>query len=66
MIAQLAKEMGILTVAVVTKPFKFEGPQRLQRGQHQREVEHPPKDAGRLFVAVHGLVDDHAVSYNFV
>lgn len=31
--AQLAKEMGILTVAVVTKPFRFEGPQRLRRAQ---------------------------------
>ncbi|MBP6911155.1 cell division protein FtsZ [Patescibacteria group bacterium] len=27
-IAQIAKEMGILTVAVVTKPFSFEGKQR--------------------------------------
>ncbi len=27
-IARLAKEMGILTVGVVTKPFKFEGPKR--------------------------------------
>ncbi len=27
-IAQAAKEMGILTVAVVTKPFDFEGPRR--------------------------------------
>ncbi|MCX6807209.1 MAG: cell division protein FtsZ [Patescibacteria group bacterium] len=27
-IAQLAKEMGILTVAVVTKPFSFEGPKK--------------------------------------
>ena len=27
-IAQIAKEMGILTVAVVTKPFDFEGPHR--------------------------------------
>ncbi len=27
-IAKLAKEMGILTVGVVTKPFKFEGPKR--------------------------------------
>ena len=27
-IAKLAKDMGILTVAVVTKPFFFEGPQR--------------------------------------
>lgn len=29
-VAQLAKEMGILTVAVVTKPFPFEGRKRLQ------------------------------------
>ncbi|WP_297455819.1 cell division protein FtsZ [Persephonella sp.] len=29
-IAQAAKEMGILTVAVVTKPFDFEGPRRAQ------------------------------------
>lgn len=29
-IARLAKEMGILTVAVVTKPFFFEGPQRIK------------------------------------
>lgn len=27
-IAEIAKDMGILTVAVVTKPFSFEGPQR--------------------------------------
>ncbi|SHK14834.1 cell division protein FtsZ [Thermocrinis minervae] len=29
-IAEAAKEMGILTVAVVTKPFAFEGPRRMQ------------------------------------
>jgi len=29
-IAKLAKEMGILTVAVVTKPFSFEGKMRMQ------------------------------------
>lgn len=28
-IAEIAREMGALTVAVVTKPFSFEGPQRL-------------------------------------
>lgn len=27
-VAEVAKELGALTVAVVTKPFKFEGPQR--------------------------------------
>ncbi len=30
LIARVAKEMGILTVAVVTKPFKFEGPKRMR------------------------------------
>jgi cell division protein FtsZ len=29
-VAQLAKEMGILTVAVVTKPFAMEGPKRMR------------------------------------
>lgn len=29
-VAQVAKELGILTVAVVTKPFPFEGKKRLQ------------------------------------
>lgn len=29
-IAQIAKELGILTVAVVTKPFPFEGKKRMQ------------------------------------
>ena len=28
-IARIAKEMGILTVGVVTKPFNFEGKQRM-------------------------------------
>lgn len=29
-VAQIAKEMGILTVSIVTKPFAFEGRQRMQ------------------------------------
>jgi cell division protein FtsZ len=29
-VAEIAKEMGILTVAVVTKPFKFEGRKRME------------------------------------
>jgi cell division protein FtsZ len=32
-VAQIAKEMGILTVAVVTKPFKFEGPRRMKSAE---------------------------------
>lgn len=31
-VAQLAKELGILTVAVVTRPFAFEGKKRMQLG----------------------------------
>lgn len=32
-VAQIAKEMGILTVAVVTKPFPFEGAKRMRTAQ---------------------------------
>lgn len=32
MVAQLAREMGILTVGIVTLPFNFEGPKRMNRG----------------------------------
>jgi len=32
-VAQIAKEMGILTVAVVTKPFAFEGSRRYQNAE---------------------------------
>lgn len=30
-VAEIAKSMGILTVAVVTRPFRFEGPQRMKK-----------------------------------
>jgi cell division protein FtsZ len=33
LVAEVAKEMGILTVAVVTKPFSFEGGRRLQSAE---------------------------------
>lgn len=33
-VAELAKEMGILTVAVVTKPFPFEGSKRMNLAQN--------------------------------
>ncbi|MBT8091010.1 MAG: cell division protein FtsZ [Gammaproteobacteria bacterium] len=33
-VAQVAKELGILTVAVVTKPFMMEGNKRLQIAEH--------------------------------
>lgn len=36
-IAQIAKEMGILTVAVITKPFSFEGPIRAKNAEEGLE-----------------------------
>ncbi len=32
-VAEIAKELGILTVGVVTKPFTFEGPKRLKHAE---------------------------------
>jgi cell division protein FtsZ len=32
-VASLAKELGALTVAVVTKPFEFEGPRRMKQAE---------------------------------
>jgi cell division protein FtsZ len=32
-IARIAKEMGILTVGVATKPFEFEGPRRMKQAE---------------------------------
>ncbi len=33
-IAKICRELGILTVAIVTTPFGFEGPRRLQQAEH--------------------------------
>ncbi|MBI3157335.1 MAG: cell division protein FtsZ [Burkholderiales bacterium] len=33
-IARVAKEMGVLTVGVVTKPFEFEGSRRMKQAEH--------------------------------
>ena len=55
-IARVAREMGILTVGVVTKPFDFEGPRRLKaadqgvlgaRGQRRLADRHPERQAAR-------------------
>jgi cell division protein FtsZ len=32
-IAEISKSLGILTVAIVTRPFRFEGPQRLRKAE---------------------------------
>ena len=37
-VASIAKEMGLLTVGVVTKPFAFEGKQRMERAEKGIEV----------------------------
>ncbi|MDO5607255.1 MAG: cell division protein FtsZ [Capnocytophaga sp.] len=47
-IAKLAKEMGILTVGLVTTPFRHEGPKRL--GQAQAGVEKLRKNVDSLIV----------------
>ena len=37
-IAEIAKDMGILTVAVVTRPFRFEGPKRSRRAEEGIDI----------------------------
>ena len=32
-VAEIARELGALTIAVVTKPFKFEGPRRMRQAE---------------------------------
>lgn len=47
-VAQLAKEMGILTVAVVTRPFTFEG--RTRQNQAEQGIERLKKNVDTLIV----------------
>ncbi|MCX6015283.1 MAG: cell division protein FtsZ [Chloroflexales bacterium] len=47
-VASIAQDLGILTVAVVTKPFKFEGNKRLL--QAERGIEHLRKYVDALVV----------------
>ena len=49
-IAQAAKEMGILTVAVVTKPFDFEGPRRAKIAE---EGLNKLKDVVDTYIVIH-------------
>src|SRR2546429_1121879 len=57
-VASLATELGALTVAVVTKPFNFEGRRRLQQAEHGLNELHESVDTvitipnERLFGAV--------------
>ena len=41
-IARVAKEMGILTVGVVTKPFEFEGNAPHEGGRRRRRASSRP------------------------
>ena len=43
-VAKLARDQGILTVAVVTKPFRFEGPARMKRAMEGIEKLQPNVD----------------------
>src|SRR5499425_444616 len=57
-VASLATELGALTVAVVTKPFNFEGRRRMQQAEHGLSELHESVDTvitipnERLFAAV--------------
>ena len=47
-VAQLAKEMGVLTVAIVTKPFPFEGRRQRFNLAVQQRTRHPDQDMRRI------------------
>ena len=49
-VARIAREMGILTVAVVTKPFEFEGSKRL--GNAENGLEELEKNVDSLIVVL--------------
>ncbi len=49
-LAQAAKEMGILTIAVVTKPFDFEGPRRAKIAEEGLLV---LKDVVDTYIVIH-------------
>ena len=40
-VAEIARELGVLTVGVVTKPFAFEGPKRARQAEAPAPVQHP-------------------------
>ncbi|HZJ78915.1 MAG TPA: cell division protein FtsZ [Clostridia bacterium] len=48
LIAKIAKDMGILTIGVVTKPFKFEGKRRMS--QAQKGIENLAENVDSLIV----------------
>jgi cell division protein FtsZ len=62
MVAQMAKEMGILTVGVVTKPFDFEGPRKMRIAEEGLEqmVEHVDSLIVVLNQALFNVMDEDA------
>ena len=44
-VAKLAKDMGILTIGIVTKPFAFEGPKRMRQAEAGIEALSPFVDS---------------------
>ena len=46
-VAEVAKELGLLTVAVVSKPFEFEGPKRMKVAENE---------LAELEASVHSLI----------
>ena len=55
-IADIAKQMGILTVAVVTKPFEFEGARRMR--QAQAGIENLKDKVDSLIVILNDKLED--------
>jgi len=56
-IARIAKEMGILTVGVVTKPFTWEGPRRMRNADEALlEMEN---NVHSLLVVLNSKLEDH-------
>ena len=55
-IAKIAKELGILTVAVVTKPFEFEGSRRMR--QAQAGIENLKQQVDSLIVILNDKLEE--------
>ncbi|HBZ58090.1 MAG TPA: cell division protein FtsZ [Sutterella sp.] len=55
-IASIAREMGILTVAVVTKPFEFEGARRMR--QAQAGIDNLKEHVDSLIVILNDKLED--------
>jgi cell division protein FtsZ len=55
-IAKIAKELGILTVAVVTKPFEFEGSRRMR--QAQAGIENLKEQVDSLIVILNDKLEE--------